>query len=86
MPIRAYVLVTTNPGKARDIAKAIGMMDGIKSADLTTGRFEVVVCVEKDLGSLDFQKQLDWIQGIVLKMRQEQGVRTETLMSTEKIK
>ncbi len=78
--------MTTNPGKARDIAKAISTMDGVKNADLTTGRFDIVVCVEKDLGTADFQKHLDWLQGIVLKMRQEQGVKTETLMSSEKIK
>jgi DNA-binding Lrp family transcriptional regulator len=79
MPIRAYIHMTTNPGSARDVAAAISKIDGVTSADLTTGRYDVVVLVEKD------DADLAWLQNIVLtKIRREHVIRTETMISTEK--
>lgn len=80
MPIRAYVHLITNPGTARDLAITLSKIDGVTSTDLTTGRFDIVVLVDKE------DADLTWLQNTVLaKIRREQGVvRTETAICSEK--
>jgi DNA-binding Lrp family transcriptional regulator len=80
MPIRACVHIITNPGTARELAIALSKIDGVISTDLTTGRFDIMVLVEKK------DADLTWLQNTVLaKIRQQQGVvRTETAICTEK--
>jgi DNA-binding Lrp family transcriptional regulator len=80
MPIRACVHIITNPGTARDLAIALSQIDGVISTDLTTGRFDIMVLVEKK------DADLTWLQNTVLaKIRKQQGVvRTETAICTEK--
>ena len=80
MPIRACVHLITNPGTARDVAMAISKIDGVVSTDLTTGRFDIMVLVDKE------DADLAWLQDTVLaKIRRQQGiVRTETSICTEK--
>jgi DNA-binding Lrp family transcriptional regulator len=80
MSIRACVHIITNPGTARDLAIALSKIDGVISTDLTTGRFDIMVLVEKK------DADLTWLQNTVLtKIRQQQGVvRTETAICTEK--
>jgi len=80
MPIRACVHIITNPGTARELAIALSKIDGVTSTDLTTGRFDIMVLVEKK------DADLTWLQNTVLaKIRQQQGVvRTETAICTEK--
>ena len=46
MPIRAYVYMNTEPGKAETVANAVRTKTGVKSADLVTGRFDVLARVE----------------------------------------
>lgn len=62
--MRAYVLVTVGPGKARDIAKKIGALSGVKMANACWGDPDVYVVAEvgstEDLNSLVMSK----IQGI----------------------
>lgn len=51
MPIRAYILINTDPGKAKDVAKEVGRKSGsasVKKADAVTGRFDVIAEVEAD--------------------------------------
>ena len=80
MSMRACVHLITNPGTARDVAIALSKIDGVISTDLTTGRFDIMVLVEKK------DADLTWLQNTVLaKIRQQQGVvRTETAICTEK--
>jgi len=80
MPIRACVHIITNPGTARELATALSKIDGVTSTDLTTGRFDIMVLVEKK------DADLTWLQNTVLaNIRRQQGVvRTETAICTEK--
>jgi DNA-binding Lrp family transcriptional regulator len=70
--MRAYVVITVGPGKARDVAKAVSGLSGVKMANACWGSPDVFAVVEvteqKDLNKL----VMDKIQGI-------EGVgRTET--------
>jgi DNA-binding Lrp family transcriptional regulator len=78
--IIAHVHTITNPGTARDLALRLSKIDGVTSTYLTTGRFDIMVLVEKQ--DADFA----WLQDTVLtKIRREPGVvRTETAICTEK--
>lgn len=62
--MRAYVLVTTGPGKAREIAKRISGLTGVKMANACWGDPDVYVVAEvsspEDLNALVMNK----IQGI----------------------
>jgi len=46
MAISAYVFIRTSPGKAKDVAKAISGIEGVKSAHAVTGRFDVIALIE----------------------------------------
>jgi DNA-binding Lrp family transcriptional regulator len=80
--MRACVHLITNPGTARDLAIKLSEIDGVISTDLTTGRFDIMVLVDKEVD----KDGLAWLQNTVLaKIRREQGVvRTETAICTEK--
>ncbi|MGH9732368.1 MAG: Lrp/AsnC family transcriptional regulator [Candidatus Acidiferrales bacterium] len=58
--MRAYVLVTAGPGKARDIARKISGLPGVKMANACWGDPDVYVVVEvansEDLNSLVISK------------------------------
>ncbi|HEV2420858.1 MAG TPA: Lrp/AsnC ligand binding domain-containing protein [Candidatus Acidoferrales bacterium] len=65
--MRAYVLVTVGPGKARDIAKKIGALSGVKMANACWGDPDVYVVAEvnstEDLNSLVMSK-IQSIEGV----------------------
>ncbi len=44
--MRAYILVTVGPGKARDVAKKIAGLQGVKMADACWGDPDVYVVAE----------------------------------------
>lgn len=81
MPIRAYVLVSTDPGKAKVVAEEAGKISGssprVKIAHAITGRHDVLVQVEADESD-----SLAKIADIVLsKIAKIPGVRrTETAL------
>jgi DNA-binding Lrp family transcriptional regulator len=60
MPIQAYVLIRTHPGKARNVAEAISKITGCRSVCTVTGRYDVIALLEaedlKGLGDLILQK------------------------------
>ncbi len=60
MPIQAYVLIRTHPGKARNVAEAIAKIAGCRSVCAVTGRYDVIALLEaedlKGLGDLILQK------------------------------
>ena len=75
--MRAYVVITAGPGKAREIARAVAALPGVKMANACWGSPDVFVVVEvadqKDLNKL-----------IMDKIQSVEGVgRTETHFAVE---
>lgn len=64
MAVQAYILVQTEVGKAADVARAIGAIDGVTLAEDVTGPYDVIVRAEgptmDELGTLVVSK----IQGV----------------------
>ncbi len=53
MPARAYVLIEATVGKTKEVAAALGGLEGIYSAEAVTGPYDIIVIVEApDLGSI----------------------------------
>ncbi len=48
MGARAYVLIETMVGRAKEVSSVIGKLEGVTSVDLVTGPYDVIVVVEKD--------------------------------------
>lgn len=44
--VQAYILIQTEVGKARDVAAAIGAVEGIVRVDAVTGPYDVIVLGE----------------------------------------
>ena len=44
--VRAYILVQTDVGRAADVARAAGEIDGVTAADDVTGPYDVIVQAE----------------------------------------
>jgi DNA-binding Lrp family transcriptional regulator len=44
--MRAYIVVATEPGKSRDVARQIGGLPGVKMADACWGSRDVFAVVE----------------------------------------
>jgi DNA-binding Lrp family transcriptional regulator len=68
MAVRAYVLIQTEVGKAVNVARQVGGIDGVVSADGVTGPYDVIVVTEAatmdDLGKL-VVSQVQAVDGIV---------------------
>jgi DNA-binding Lrp family transcriptional regulator len=64
MAVQAYILVQTEVGKAADVARAIGAINGVTLAEDVTGPYDVIVRAEgpdmDQLGAL----VLSQIQGV----------------------
>ena len=54
--VRAYILIETSIGKTRDVAETLKGIEGIKSIDVITGPYDIILIVkvseEKALGNL----------------------------------
>jgi DNA-binding Lrp family transcriptional regulator len=65
--MRAYVVITVGPGKARDVAKAVAGLQGVKMANACWGSPDVFAVVEvteqKDLNKLVMDK-IQSIEGV----------------------
>jgi len=46
MPMKAYVLIQTDVGKAADVARQVGAIDGVVTAEDVTGPYDVIVRTE----------------------------------------
>ncbi len=46
MAVRAYVLIQTEVGKAVNVARQVGHIEGVVSADDVTGPYDVIVVTE----------------------------------------
>ncbi len=64
MAVQAYILVQTEVGKAADVARAIGDIEGVTMAEDVTGPYDVIVRAEgasvDELGAMVVTK----VQGI----------------------
>ena len=48
MPTRAFILIETQVGRANQVVQALRSLPGVKSADVVTGSFDVIVLIEVD--------------------------------------
>ena len=48
MSAKAFILIETAVGKNREVVKEITGIEGIKSVDMVTGPYDVIVIVEAD--------------------------------------
>jgi DNA-binding Lrp family transcriptional regulator len=46
MPVNAYVLIQTEVGKAATVARSVGQIEGVVSAEDVTGPYDVIVRAE----------------------------------------
>ena len=46
MTIRAFILIQTEGGKAREVVSALEQLEGVKSADQVTGPYDVITIIE----------------------------------------
>ncbi len=56
MPVSAYVLIQTDVGKAATVARTVGALEGVVTAEGVTGPYDVIVRAEAgkvdDLGRM----------------------------------
>ena len=65
MPSRAFILVETQVGKVQQVARSLRALDGMVSAEVVTGNFDIIALVEAP----DMASMADLVTGRV------QGVR-----------
>lgn len=46
MAAKAYVLIETAVGRAKEVATAVGKLEGVKSVDAVTGPYDIIVIAE----------------------------------------
>ncbi len=67
MPVSAYVLIQTEVGKAAEVARQVGAIEGVVSADNVTGPYDIIARAESrsvnQLGRL-VVGQIQRIEGI----------------------
>ena len=65
MPTRAFILIETQVGKSQEVAAALRRMEGVKSADVITGTYDVISLID----ATDMSAVADLVTGRV------QGIR-----------
>ena len=67
MTVSAYILIQTEVGKAAEVAKNVGAIDGVKTSEDVTGPYDVIVRAEAetmdDLGRMVVSR-VQMIEGI----------------------
>ena len=60
MPVKAFILIDTSPGKAREVASKLRQVDGVSVAHAVTGPHDIIAIAEAQdvtaLGALVVQK------------------------------
>lgn len=46
MPTRAFILIESDVGMVQQVAGALRSLEGVKSADVVTGDFDIIALVE----------------------------------------
>ena len=64
MGTRAYILIETQVGRANQVVQALRSLRGVKTADVVTGRFDVIVLIEVDTMSAMAELVTGQMQGI----------------------
>ena len=56
MAAKAFVLIETAVGKNKDVVAALKQLEGVKSVDIVTGPYDIIVIIERetlnDIGDL----------------------------------
>ena len=53
MVTRAFILIETQVGRAQQVAYALRILRGVRSADVITGAFDVIALIEApDMGAM----------------------------------
>jgi len=56
MPAKSFVLIETAVGKNKEVVAALSQLEGVKSVDVVTGPYDVIVVVEgknlNDIGAI----------------------------------
>ena len=56
MAAKAFILIETAVGKNKDVVAALRQLDGVKSVDIVTGPYDIIVIIEReslnDIGDL----------------------------------
>lgn len=74
MATKAYVLVTLDPTKTKNVIKTLQNKAGVKGANLLLGRYDAILTVEG-------KTQTDINENILSNIRTTEGVKnTETLV------
>ena len=65
MPVKAFILIDTSPGKAKEVANKLKQVEGVSAAHAVTGPHDIIAIAEaadvSALGELVVQK----IQSVV---------------------
>jgi DNA-binding Lrp family transcriptional regulator len=60
MPVKAFILIDTSPGKAKEVAGKIRQVQGVSSAHAVTGPHDIIAVAEaadvSSLGEMVVQK------------------------------
>ena len=68
MTTKAYILIETSVGKARDVAQALGELPTVSTVDAVTGPYDIIAVVDADdLGAVGelVTARIHTISGIV---------------------
>ena len=61
---RVYLRINTAVGKEKEVRDALRRIRGVKSADMVTGRYDVIAIVEEETYESTFKTVLDRVRGI----------------------
>ncbi len=48
MPLKTYVLIETQPGKIKQVVKALRELEDVASVDSVTGPYDAIATIEKE--------------------------------------
>ena len=65
MATKAFILIETQVGRAKQVAQELGALEGILSAEVVTGTFDIIALIEAS----DMSAMADLVTG------QVQGIR-----------
>tara|TARA_B100000315_G_scaffold225718_1_gene232157 strand:- start:267 stop:500 length:234 start_codon:yes stop_codon:yes gene_type:complete len=58
---RAFILIETHVGKSQEVAAALRRMEGVQSADIITGTYDVIALID----AVDMSAMADLVTGRV---------------------
>lgn len=61
---RVYLRINTAVGREKEVRDALRRIRGVKSADMVTGRYDVIAIVEEETYESTFRTVLDKVRSI----------------------